>query len=259
MQNTAERIDPPSRLLLLLEGRALWELGAFFASVPWLRMAPRGDGHPVFVLPGLAASDVSTRPLRAFLADRGYAAYGWDLGANRGQRQLIDSALLPRLKQIRKREGRKVSLIGWSLGGIFARELAKRSPDDVRFVITLGSPFGGTPKSTNAWRLYELLSGRPVRGREHDDLRDSPPVPTTSIYSRSDGVVAWQCSVQRAGPLAENIEIEGSHCGLGHHPLALYAIADRLAQPEGRWAPFQRAGLKSLLYPDPSRSTAATP
>ena len=254
MTAATDNARPPSRLLMLLEGRAFWELGAFVAAMPMLRMAPRGDGHPVLVLPGLIANDTSTLPLRAFLKDRGYAAHGWEQGRNLGLRDGVRDSMLRRLKELARLHGRKVSLIGWSLGGVYARELAKQSPDDVRLVISLGSPFTGDPKANNAWRMYESASGQKVGDpRVHPGLRQTPPVPTTSIFSRSDGIVAWQCSVEQDGPKAENIEIEGSHCGLGHNPAALFAIADRLAQPEGGWRRFDRSPMARWLYPDPAR------
>jgi pimeloyl-ACP methyl ester carboxylesterase len=245
---------PPSRLLLALEVRAIWELQAFFAAYPLLRRAPRGDGHPVLVLPGLAASDISTGPLRAYLRAQGYAAHGWKQGPNRGPRTGVEAGIDARLVELAQRYNRKVSLIGWSLGGVFAREAARRSPELVRQVVTLGSPFANEPKASNAWRLYEVLSGRRV-----DDLPDReamklpPPVPSTAIYTRSDGIVAWQGCREQESATTENIEVEGSHSGLGYNPAALYAIADRLAQPEGEWRPFERSGLRSLLYSDPHR------
>ncbi len=251
MSATAETLRPPSLGLLLLEGRALWELGAYYAALPLLRQAPSGDGHSVLVMPGLAATELSTRPLRAFLRGRGYHAHDWKQGRNIGDPGLMEP-LRERLHAIRQRRGRKLSLIGWSLGGLYARELAKLAPDDVRTVITLGSPFAGDG-SSNARRIYELLSGR--RSESADDrairarLREPPPVPTTCIYTRSDGIVPWQACVERVTRIAENIEVPGSHSGLGYNPLALYAIADRLAQPENRWQPFARNGLRKLLYP----------
>src|SRR5215211_6689071 len=130
MPVAAQTLRPPSRTLMFLEGRAIHELGAFLGALPLLSLAPRGDGHPVLVLPGLVASDTSTRPLRSFLKHRGYSVYGW-------------------------RQGRNLSLRGWSLGGLYARQLAKMMPDRVRSVITLGSPFAGSPRATNAWRVYE--------------------------------------------------------------------------------------------------------
>lgn len=239
---------------MLLEIRAVAELGAFFSAAPLLRLAPRGDGHPVLVLPGLAASDISTQPLRLFLRDRGYRAHGWKLGLNRGPRPGAEAAMRDRLAEIRQRYGRKVTVIGWSLGGLFARELARRNPDQVRAVITLGSPFAGAPHSNNVWPLYEALSDQRVEDwPDRDVLKSPPPVPSTAIYSRSDGIVAWQSCLEQPSPRTENIEVEGSHCGLGHNPAVLYAIADRLAQPEGQWKPFERTAARALIYPDPLR------
>jgi hypothetical protein len=251
-------LKPPSRLLLALELRALPELAGFVASLPLLTaLAPRGDGHPVLVLPGLVTSDRSTAPLRTFLKGRNYPTYGWNLGRNYGPLPGIEERMIDRVREISDKHGRKVSLVGWSLGGIYARQLAKMMPDKVRTVITLGSPFNGDPHATNAWRLYEFTSGHRVDDRERHmggALGEPPPVPTTAIYSRTDGICAWQCCVEHEGPLTESIEVGASHCGLGHHPAAVYAVADRLTQPEGAWKKFDRSGMKALFYPDPGRS-----
>jgi hypothetical protein len=250
-------MKPPSRLLFALELRSLPELGGFVASLPLLTaLAPRGDGHPVLVLPGLVTSDRSTAPLRSFLKGRGYPTYGWNLGRNYGPLPGIENKMLDRVKELADKHGSKVSIVGWSLGGIYARQLAKMLPDEVRTVLTLGSPFNGDPRSTNAWRLYEFTSGHKVDDRERHmggAISDSPPVPTTAIYSRSDGICAWQTCVENDLPHTESIEVEASHCGLGHHPAVVYAIADRLAQPEGQWKKFDRGGFKALFYPDPRR------
>jgi pimeloyl-ACP methyl ester carboxylesterase len=207
------------------------------------------------VFPGLAAGDFSTLLLRNFLKAQGYDTYGWDLALNFGPREGVIRKSVERVQQIHQDTGRKVSLIGWSLGGIYAREFAKALPDAVRSVITLGTPFGGDPKATNAWRLYEFASGHKL-----DDpqmlayLREAPPVPPTSIFSRSDGVVAWPLSLQEEATHAENIEVQASHIGLGMNPAALYAMADRLSQPEAGWAKFHRAGWRRWFYQDPARS-----
>ncbi len=250
-------VRAPSALLMALELRAPWEYGASLAALPILRSAPSGDGHPVLVFPGLIASDLSTAPLRRYLIDRGYRAHRWHQGRNLGPRPGVEAACLARVRQLRAITGRKVTLIGWSLGGIYARETAKHAPDDVRAVITLGTPFAGHPRATNAWQVYEMASGERVDDRrDYHTIREAPPVPTTSIYSRTDGVVAWQCSVQspQAGRQTENIEVHASHIGLGVNPAVLYAIADRLAQPEGAWKPFERTGLRKLIYSDPEAS-----
>jgi pimeloyl-ACP methyl ester carboxylesterase len=254
MDRAVDRSRPPSRLLLAFEERAIWELQAFLAAYPLLQRAPRGDGHPVLALPGLSASDVSTRPLRTYLRAQGYAAHGWKQGSNRGPRTGVEAGIDARLAELALHYNRKVSLIGWSLGGVFAREAARRSPDLVRQVITLGSPFAGEPKASNAWRLYEVLSGRRVDDwPEREAMKLPPPMPSTAIYTRSDGIVAWQGCREQESATTENIEVEGSHSGLGYNPAVLYAIADRLALPEGEWRPFDRKGLRSLLYFDTQR------
>jgi alpha/beta hydrolase family protein len=256
MSVAAQTLRPPSRTLMFLEGRALPELGAFLGALPLLGLAPHGDGHPVLVLPGLVASDVSTRPLRTFLKSRGYAVSGWRQGRNLGLRPGVQHAMVDLVQELNDTHGRKVSLVGWSLGGLYARQLAKMMPKRVRQVITLGSPFASSPKATNAWRVYEMASGR--RAEDEDPrfggtLASSPPVPTTAIFSRTDGICAWQGCREQSSNMAESIEVESSHCGMGHHPAAVYAVAERLAQKEGQWAPFDRSGWRSLVYPDPNR------
>src|SRR5437660_5889841 len=256
MSLAAQTLDPPSRTLMFLEGRAMHELGAFLGALPLLSLAPRGDGHPVLVLPGLVASDTSTRPLRAFLKTRGYAVSGWRQGRNLGLRPGVQHAMVDLVHELNDTHGRKVSLVGWSLGGLYARQLAKMMPKRVRQVITLGSPFASTHKATNAWRVYEMASGRRAdeqARRFGGALSATPPVPTTAIFSRTDGVCAWQGCMEKTSATSESIEVESSHCGMGHHPAVVYVVADRLAQPEGKWAPFDRSGWRSLVYPDPGR------
>ncbi len=253
--------QPPSAWLLALELRAFWEFGALLPSWPLLARAPKGDGHAVMVFPGLSANDASTVPLRHYLQSLNYKPWGWEQGFNFGPRAGVLDEAKNSLIRTFESSGRKVSLIGWSLGGVYARELAKELPDMVRGVITLGTPFAGSHKATNAWRIYELTSGRKIeREAESYDLPGAPPVPTTSIYSRTDGVVAWQASIQapdKTRPHTENIEVLASHIGLGVNPSAWWAVADRLAQPEGKWTPFSREDkgrLHGLIYPDPVRS-----
>ncbi|MEM6620544.1 MAG: alpha/beta fold hydrolase [Pseudomonadota bacterium] len=252
-------LNPPRRALLLLEGRAVPELLGFAAALPTLTaLAPRGDGHPVIVLPGLTTSDRSTASLRRFLKSKGYAVRGWNMGLNLGPRPGVEDGLINLLRSTYEEEGRKVSLVGWSLGGIYARQLAKMMPDMVRFVITLGSPFGGHPRATNAWRVYQMASGQNADDTERHmggAIALPPPVPTTAIYSKTDGICAWQNCIEARSPIAENIEVKGSHCGLGHLPSSVYAIADRLAQAEDAWQPFDRSGVRMAIYPRPEYPT----
>ena len=160
--------------------------------------------------------------------------------------------MIRRLRDLHEQSGEKVSLVGWSLGGIYARELARQQPHRVRQVITLGSPLNLSNKANHAWRLYEHLSGQTIDSqREQMNLLRAPlEVPATAIYSRSDGVVAWQtCIDDENREQTQNIEVPGSHCGLGHNPMVLYVIADRLSQPPDAWKPFDRSGLRKLVYP----------
>ena len=246
-----------------MEMRAPWEFGMALASYPLMKAAPRGDGHPVLVFPGLAAGDATTVVIRRFLRGLGYEAYAWEQGLNFGPRPGVLEACIDKIGQLKKEHGRPVSLVGWSLGGVYARELAKLMPDDVRLVITLGSPFTGNPKATNAWRVYQLVSGeKEIDAARFAALRETPSVPTTSIFSRSDGVVAWQCSVEQETASSENIEVHASHVGMGMNPTALYAISDRLAQPEGQWKRFDdtaHTGIKKLLFLNPQRASWPNP
>jgi len=240
---------PPGPLLLLLEGRAPLEYASMLAAFPWLRRLPRGDGHPVMVFPGLGANDVTTWPLRGFLRSLGYVTQAWGQGFNAGPRLGVLDRCAADIRRLADRTGQPVSLLGWSLGGVYARETAKEHPESTRCVITLGTPFTGNPRDTNAWRIYEWLSRTRVGDPEvMAQVRAAPPVPTTSIFSRSDGVVSWRCSLNEPGPLAENIEVPASHVGMGMNPIVLYAIADRLAQPIGLWKPFEVSGARRWFF-----------
>jgi pimeloyl-ACP methyl ester carboxylesterase len=242
---------------LALELRAPLEFAASFAAAPWLATAPRGDGHPVMVFPGFLATDFSTGPMRRLLRWLGHDVHGWGQGRNlRPSPEVIDKATA-RIIALRAQHGRRVSLVGWSLGGLYARELAKRAPGAVRCVVSLGSPFSGPLDTTRASGLFERIN----RGKEvaltPEDLEAPPPVPTTSIYSTGDAIVAWQVSQQAAGPLSESVRVPASHFGLGVNPWALYALADRLAQPEGQWQAFKREGKRRAWYPKAAQQAAA--
>jgi len=201
---------------------------------------PTGDGHPVVIFPGLATDKTAVGPLKRFLSRLGYAASDWGRGFNTGPHGDIDAWLAELADHVVELAGdtRRISLVGWSLGGIYAREVAKVRPDCVRQVITIGTPFAGTAEQTHAGWVYRLVNGQqPVLdGDLMARLRAAPSVPTTSIYSRSDGIVAWQACVQAGEERhIDNIEVEGSHCGLGWNPKVLAILADRLRQPEHAW------------------------
>ncbi len=241
----------PGMLKVALEARAPFEFAASALLAPALLTSPRGDGHPVIVYPGFLASDFSTRPLRRFLRHLGYQAHGWEQGRNLTPNQELFDRALTQIRMLHAENGMKISLVGWSLGGLYARELAKREPEKIRLVVSLGSPFAGSGSATNASRMYRWVNGKQPRsvGISPEALRSPPPVPTTSIYSRTDGVVPWQLSHEPASANAESIEISAaSHAGMGVNPWVLAALADRLAQPENQWRPFELKGIRRLFY-----------
>lgn len=250
MPKTNDAVPAPRLALAGTDyARALWEGGALALTWPVLLRAPTGDGGPVLVLPGLGTSDLTTITLRRTLRALGHRTYGWGLGTNIGPSEKILRGMPRRLREIADAHG-PVTLIGWSLGGIYARRLAREHPDLVRRVITLGSPFGLTDHAqSNARRVYRLFERWHVEPLtlplESED--DPMPVPSVAIYSRLDGVVPWQLC-RDPDPRAENIEVLGSHLGLGNNLAVLWALADRLAAgPDG--APFRPpAGLR-FAYP----------
>lgn len=234
----------PARGLFVLEPvRAAQEFMQRGLSSRALRRAPRGDGHPVMVLPGFTGSDASTRVMRTFLRGLGYYVHAWRLGRNWGPTDYILDGIAERFGTLSNEHGQKLSLIGHSLGGVFARELARRAPNRVRQVITLGSPVRfRAGETSNIEPLYRSLRGRHserVRGMRPAELPHLPDsVPLTAIVTRSDGVVGWQSCTIDAGTARECIEVRGSHTGLIHNPAVMLIVADRLAQPEGQWRPF---------------------
>jgi pimeloyl-ACP methyl ester carboxylesterase len=237
--------------------RSLLDAGSLVAGFPLLRLAPRGGRHPVLVLPGLLATDASTFTLRRWIRRLGHPVVGWDLGRNHGPtRRVVDG--LPRLvDRLATEAGEPVTVIGWSLGGIFARSLALRVPHQIRQVITLGSPFGTDEASsgtTPGERAYRRLTRLHVADRIHPDHRATRrplPVPSTSVYSRWDGIVDWRSCRQPVGPTSENIEVRASHLGLGHHPAVLWIVADRLTQTRDGWRPFRAPGSLGRLFAVP--------
>ncbi|NIB39921.1 alpha/beta hydrolase [Pseudomaricurvus alkylphenolicus] len=242
-------------LCRLAEPRALLEWQSFYALRPLLKTLPQGDGHPVIVFPGFGGSDRSTRPMRDLLNDLGYQSHGWGLGSNILFDHSLEDEMLALVKEVAENSGQKVSLIGWSLGGVYARELAKSCPDQVRCVISLGSPISGDSNHSNASRIYQAINGKPSQAAQvrRSHLNEAPPVPTTSIYSKTDGIVAWEGSVQHGGEQTENIEVPASHLGIGVNPLVMYLLAERLLQSPDNWQPFENTGLRSLVFRKPGQ------
>ena len=224
---------PPLTLLGVEPLRAALE----YASMRFMDRAslPPGDGHPVVIFPGLATDRRATEPLKAVFEELGYTAYDWGRGFNTGPTGDVDQwldELADHVAELVAHHDEPVSLIGWSLGGIYAREVAKKMPRRVRRVITIGTPFAGTAEQTNVAWVYRLVNGQkpPLDDALTQRLRTAPPVHTISIYSRTDGVVAWQACLNDQAPHTENIEVDGSHCGLGWNPRVLEVVAQRLGQ-----------------------------
>ena len=256
MTTTLHRGDAaPGYLLYLTEPvRAAFDYTLLTYAMPLLAALPRGDEHPILVLPRLHGGDASTRTLRTVLKQLGYRTYGWQLGSNVGPTSKVVHGMRARLDYLTDRYQRPVTLIGWSLGGIYARKLARRMPQAVRQVITLASPIRLVRhEQSRANSLFHRYA------HEHIEPLDLPlergegplPVPSTSIYTPLDGVVAWRTCLDEPSPRTENIAVLASHLGIANHPAALWVMADRLAQPADQWKPFQPPSLLRSAYLTP--------
>ena len=253
-------VGPPRVLDSLLEPRALFEAALLPASLPLLLQAPRGDGHPVLLLPGFLADEKSLIALKLFLMRKGYDVRTWGLGRNVGFQSKYVKVLPQKIRHLHHKTGRKVSLVGWSLGGVFALLGAQEATECVRSVITLGSPVSmdreGSQTPSIVKALYRLVA-HPHGSAAHamqpraKDLREHKrlPIPTTCLYSLSDGVVPPQeATIDGDLALHENIRVPGSHVGLGFNGVVLAIVADRLAQPEDAWQPFNPSGILRRVY-----------
>jgi len=250
-----ETATGPSIPMFLTEPvRGLADLAALPLAAPWLASAPRGDGHGVLVLPGLLASDASTALLRRYVGWLGYDVHGWDLGRNIGPTDRVLDELPQELADLAGRTGGPVSIIGWSLGGIYARELAREHPHLTRQVITLGSPFAlSDPRQSRANSVYARHSWEHASESRipAERVRAMPiAVPSTAVYSRLDGIVSWQTCIEPETDLHQNVEVRCGHLGLGVDPATLWLIADKLAVPAGDHRRFRPPALLRPLYPD---------
>lgn len=225
---------PPSPLLFALE--PYYSAWNFFAGHSWRNESlPPGDGHPVLVYPGLGVSGAATTELRTRLLQLDYQVYDWELGVGMWPCHSFDAWLNPmgvQLQQIRRAHNREVSLVGWSLGGLYARELAKLHPEHVRQVITLGTPLAGGLKPADIALGASFATGGMMDPALTERLHETPPVPCSSIYSKTDGLVDWKKCIDPQLPESRNIEVQGvSHFGLVHHPGVLRVLAHLLAEP----------------------------
>jgi len=243
----------------MLEVRSFFEIASLPYSLPMLMHAPHGDGHPVLLLPGFMGSEGSLIALELYLRNRGYAVQTWGLGRNVGFRPGHASAIEQKIRYMHHESGRKVSLVGWSLGGVFALYGAHQAQECVRNVVTLGSPVtvdaSGSAVPPLLKALYRLIA-HPMGPAAHSmqprakTMRERKllPVPVSCLYSLSDGVVPPQEATMEGDPSRhENVRVWGSHTGLGFNPLVLQIVADRLAQPEDQWRPYQASGVSGWL------------
>ena len=226
-------MKPPHVLLALSDApRALGDAAVLAMAQPLLRRMPRAKyKHSVMILPGFMGDDQGNQALIGYLRKLGYHARGWGQGRNLGAGSFSEESLSERIEDLLIRGGGSLSLIGHSLGGIYAREIARAEPDLVRQVITLGSPFGpGRSTGSHASRMYQRLNPE-IDPRDDDSLNTPPPVPTSAIYTRGDGVVNWRTSRQEGDhPHVHNIEVPGSHIGLNLNAMVWYWIARKLQQ-----------------------------
>ncbi len=250
----AERAAGPATVYFLTEPvRGVADFAMLPLATPWLFSAPRGDGHGVLVLPGFLASDRSTGTLRRYLRRLGYQVRGWDLGRNLGPTDQVLDQLPQVLRSHADATGGPVSVIGRSLGGIFAREIAQQDPASVRQVITLGSPFAlSDPRQSRAdgaYRRRTRLHASAARLPTPEEIMRPISVPSTAVFSRRDGIVAWQSCIEPETELHDNVEVRCSHLGFGVDPATLWLVADRLAQPPGPQRRFRSGPVQRSLYP----------
>jgi triacylglycerol esterase/lipase EstA (alpha/beta hydrolase family) len=230
-KKTMNQLVTPSIVTIAKESLTPFEFTRLFISSPVLALQSRGNGEPVIVMPGLGASNSSTFLLRRYLSWLGYNVEGWELGRNSGDVKALLPQVAGHVQQVNKTTGLKVNLVGWSLGGVLAREVARDNPAMVRQVITLGSPVVGGPKYTVFGNLYRQRGvdvdaiEATVAGRESNPIR----VPVTSIYSKNDGIVGWQASIDRLSPQVDNIEVCTTHLGMGISPDVFKILARKLA------------------------------
>ncbi len=239
---------PPLTLLGTEPWRAALEFLAFKVNdVRQRKMVPAGDGHPVIIFPGLGTDSSAIAPLRDYCESLGYTMIDWGKGFNTGPKGNLDrwlEDLTTHTADLLAEHQDKATLIGWSLGGLYAREVGKLLAPQVRQVITIGTPFNAEADHTNVGWLFRLLSGTPaaIDPSLSKRLRTPPPLPTTSIYSRSDGVVAWEtCRHVKPARQVQDIEINGSHIGMGWNPAVLQIVGDRLGQHPSTWQPYRDA------------------
>ncbi len=225
-------LAPPSNIKLFREPLGLLQILRLVFNMADLLQAPRGNGQMIIVVPGFATDDSSTFILRKYLNAVGYKAVGWGLGKNNGDVERILIDFKQAVQNETKRTNSPLILVGWSLGGYIAREIAREIPGMVSKVISFGSPVIGGPKYTAAARQFKKMGVDLDELEKEIQAREAIPieVPVTAIYSRSDGIVAWQACIDYNNPRVVHHEVNSTHIGLGFSPDVFKIIASSLAK-----------------------------
>jgi len=234
----------PHNISLICDTRFIFEMGEYLLSLPELKSKHTGNNDIILVLPGFLTGDFCTSPMRTFLNSIGFNAKGWNLGINMGPTNEVMAGVTDRIKYLNDKYGKQISIVGWSLGGIYAREISKRIPDSIKQVITLGTPFNGL----NASNIIEYFEENGINGLDTltpnavNQLHVSPPMPYMSIYSKSDELIHWKsCVVNDHSSMSESFEIDSSHFGLCHNPSTIDIVANRLSQDIENWKPYSES------------------
>ena len=245
------QIKIPSVGRFLLEPLGLLEILNNRASQSILKGLSNGNGELVVLIPGFGTGDVLTSLLRNYLKSKNFNVYGWDCGINWKYSEEIEEKFIHKLNELTEKHQQKVTLVGYSLGGVTARIIANRIPNKIKQVIIVGTPIQKINGQNNLEFIYPLL----MMGEKIEDfnpvwvkeIATVLPMPSTSIYSKKDGIVPWQnCMDWETGPTTENVEIFSSHLAMFTTPCTWYIIVDRLLQAEDNWQLFDESKLEQI-------------
>lgn len=227
---------PPARLNAFLEARVPLEIAGLMLASPALALAPRSRSRPIMLLPGYMADEQSMAPLAAYLRFLGYRVYDWASGRNRGGVDALVERVGNRVEALVESEGEALTVVGWSLGGVVAREIARTRSKKVAEVITMGTPIKGGPKYTSIGSAFASSRGIDLDRFEWEVHRRNCiglTQPITAIYSKLDGIVGWEAAIDSYNAQARNVEVYGTHLGLGINPRVWSVVADTLAKDQG--------------------------
>ena len=226
----ARTLGPPTGNKILKESLAVLQLPRLMLRTPRLLRGPVGTKQPVLFLPGLKAGDASNLPMRSYLRQRNFRTFGWELGTNNGDVEGNLPAVIARAEALYDRCKEPLNLVGWSLGGVLARELARERPELVAHVITYGTPVVGGPLYTSVSGVYSQEEREAIAAIVAERNLIPINVPITALYSKNDGIVAWEACIDTFSPDVENIQVRSSHIGMGIDPDVWEIVASRLAR-----------------------------